>query len=267
MNQIINASSTHMIDVADESVHLVVTSPPYNVNKEYEKDAPFSEWLSLMRSVFTDVHRVLIDGGRICINVANTGRNPYRPLHYYVISIMLELGFLMRGEIIWNKATSAGTSTAWGSWCSATNPSLRDVHEYILIFSKDGMKRVRTGNDTIARDEFLEYTKSIWSFPTASAKRIGHPAPFPLELPRRLIQLYSFEGDAVLDPFCGSGTTCVAAVKLGRQYIGYDIVPEYCDLARRRVVEAELATDTSPLSDERNCAGTVGEYELTQVAS
>lgn len=228
-----------MNELPDESVHLAVTSPPYNVGEDYEATQSFANWLSLCRKVFTEVRNVLVPGGRVCINIANTGRNPYLPLHHHVIKIMLALGFLMRGEIIWDKGTSVGTSTAWGSWCSATNPCLRDVHEYILIFSKEGMRRNKTGKDTILRDEFLEYTKSIWKFSTESAKRIGHPSPFPLELPRRLIQLYSFEEDVVLDPFCGSGTTCVAALESGRSYVGYDIIQEYCELARRRLQQSQ----------------------------
>ena len=228
-----------MDELPTESIHLVVTSPPYNCNKDYEVNHSFEEWLFLCRNVFAEVNRVLIHGGRICINVANTGRNPYKPLHYYLIGIMFELGFLLRGEIIWDKAASVGTSTAWGSWCSATNPCLRDVHEYILIFSKGGMRREKTGEDTILRDEFLECTRSIWKFPTESAKRIGHPSPFPLELPRSLIQLYSFKGDTVLDPFCGSGQTCIAALKSGRNYVGYDIIPEYCELTLRRIRQAQ----------------------------
>jgi len=157
-------------------------------------------------------------------------------LHSYIISDMQEIGFLMRGEIIWQKAASAGASTAWGSWLSATNPTLRDVHEYILVFSKGSMRRDGEGREsTVTRDEFLEYTKSVWSFPTESAKRVGHPAPFPEELPYRLIQLYTFEGDVVLDPFCGSGTTCVAALKTGRHYMGFDINEEYVSLAKDRI--------------------------------
>ena len=152
---------------------------------------------------------------------------------------MLEIGFLMRGEIIWDKAASAGSSTAWGSWLSASNPALRDVHEYILVFSKGTMRRQGDGKEsTISRDEFLEYTKSLWTFPTESAKRVGHPAPFPVELPYRLIQLYTFEGDVVLDPFCGSGTTCVAALKTNRHYIGFDNNLEYVELAERRIADA-----------------------------
>jgi DNA modification methylase len=149
---------------------------------------------------------------------------------------MQEVGFLMRGEIIWNKATSATTSTAWGSWKSASNPVLRDVHEYILVFSKDNFIRPKADrSSTIQKDEFLEWTKSVWSFPAVSARQIGHPAPFPEELPHRLIQLYTFEGDVVLDPFAGSGTTCLAAFKDGRRYIGYEVKEEYLELARKRL--------------------------------
>lgn len=238
MNQIYCSSAESMDELPDESVHLVVTSPPYNVGKPYEAELTFDDWLVLCRKVFAEVKRVLVHGGRICINVAGIGRNPYRPLHHYLAGIMLDLEFLMRGEIIWDKGASVGASTAWGSWCSASNPTLRDVHEYILVFSKESMRRKKTGEDTILRGEFLECTKSIWQFPTESAKRIGHPSPFSLELPRRLIQLYSFAGDTVLDPFCGSGTTCVTALQLGRNYVGYDIIPEYCELARKRIQEA-----------------------------
>lgn len=225
--------------VPDESVHLMVTSPPYNVGKEYDEDLSLDEYRQLLRDVFRDVYRVLVDGGRACVNVANLGRKPYLPLHSFIIADMLDLGYAMRGEIIWDKSASAGVSCAWGSWCSASNPTLRDVHEYILIFTKGSWGRPKAGrHSTITRDEFVEFTKSIWRFPTESASRVGHPAPFPLELPRRLIQLYTFAGDAVLDPFCGSGTTCVAAALAGRHYIGYDIDASYIELAERRLRSA-----------------------------
>jgi site-specific DNA-methyltransferase (adenine-specific) len=236
-NRIICGSSEDMGEIADQTVHLIVTSPPYCVGKEYETEQSFEEWLILMKKVCAEMRRVLVPGGRACINVAGIGRNPYRPTHYYETGIMLELGFLMRGEIIWNKGASAGGSSAWGSWMSASNPVLRDTHEYVLIFSKERMRRDRTGKNTIGRDQFLEYTKSIWSFPTESARRVGHPSPFPVELPKRLIELYSFEGDIVLDPFCGSGTTCVAAVMLKRQFLGCEIIPEYCAATRKRISE------------------------------
>jgi DNA modification methylase len=232
-------SSESMIELPDESVHLMITSPPYNVTKEYDTDLTLAEYRDFLRRVFREVLRVLVVGGRACVNVANLGRKPYIPLHAYIAQDMIDLGLSMRGEIIWNKGTSAGPSTAWGSWKSASNPTLRDVHEYVLVFSKGEFSRNGVpGGSTISRDEFLEYTKSVWSFPTESARRVGHPAPFPVELPRRLIQLYSFAGDLILDPFAGSGTTCIAAVQTGRHYVGYETRPDYVEIALRRIHES-----------------------------
>jgi len=149
----------------------------------------------------------------------------------------------MRGEIIWNKASSSSPSTAWGSWLSAVNPVLRDIHEYILIFCKESFSRDgKKKRSSLTREEFLELTKSVWTFPAVSAKSIGHPAPFPEELPNRLIKLYTFKGDIVLDPFCGSGTTCISALKNERHYIGYDIEEKYVKLANKRI----LSVTTQP---------------------
>ena len=237
LNKIICSSSENMKELPDSSVHLMITSPPYNVGKEYDKDLSLDEYLTLLRNVFKEVKRVLVTGGRVCINVANLGRKPYLPLHSAIIQIMTELGFLMRGEIIWDKSASAGTSTAWGSWKSAKNPTLRDVHEYILIFSKDNYSRSNKKKDSISKEEFMEFTKSIWTFSATSARKIGHPAPFPEELPRRLIELYSFEGDVILDPFIGSGQTAIASIKAKRNYVGYDIDKTYCELAEKRIKE------------------------------
>lgn len=153
---------------------------------------------------------------------------------------MIQIGFHMRGEIIWNKASSASPSTAWGSWQSAANPILRDVHEYILVFSKGDYKRTRNGHqDSISKSNFMEWTKSIWTMKAESARRIGHPAPFPEELPHRLIQMYSFKSDIILDPFMGSGTTAVAALKNDRHFVGYDINPNYIRLAERRIAAVQ----------------------------
>lgn len=237
LNKIICSSSENMKELPDSSIHLMITSPPYNVGKEYDKDLSLEEYLTLLRNVFKEVKRVLVTGGRVCINVANLGRKPYLPLHSAIIQIMTELRFLMRGEIIWDKSASAGTSTAWGSWKSAKNPTLRDVHEYILIFSKDNYSRSNKKKDSISKEEFMEFTKSIWTFPAISARKIGHPAPFPEELPRRLIELYSFEGDVILDPFIGSGQTAIASIKAKRNYVGYDIDKSYCELAEKRIKE------------------------------
>ena len=231
-------SSEQMIELPDNSVHLMITSPPYNVTKEYDDDLNLEEYLILLKIVWKETYRVLVSGGRACINVANLGRKPYIPLHSYIIKDMLEIGFMMRGEIIWNKASSASPSTAWGSWLSAANPVLRDIHEYILIFSKDSFSHSTKGKEsTISKEEFLEWTKSVWTFPAVSAKKIGHPAPFPEELPNRLIKLYSFKKDVILDPFLGSGTTSLSAIKNGRNYVGYDTNKKYIELADRRVAE------------------------------
>ena len=223
----------------DNSVHLMITSPPYNVGKEYDDDLTLADYRAMLKRVWKETYRVLADGGRACINVANIGRKPYLPLNAFIATDMIELGYLMRGEIIWNKAASAGSSCAWGSWRSASNPVLRDVHEYILVFSKTDFRRTGT-ESTISRDDFLECTKSIWQIPAESAKKVGHPAPFPVELPERLIRLYSFKGDVVLDPFMGSGTTAVAAKQTGRRWVGYDISQEYVDLACGRLSQEPL---------------------------
>jgi DNA modification methylase len=246
LDRLFPKSSESMAEIPDSSVHLMITSPPYNVRKEYDADLTLEEYRDLLRRVFRETYRLLATGARACINVANLGRKPYIPLHAYIIQDMLAIGFLMRGEIIWDKGSSAGRSTAWGSWLSAANPVLRDVHEYILVFSKGSFSRPTDGREsTIGKEDFLEWTKSVWTFPAVSAQQIGHPAPFPEELPRRLIELYSFRGDVVLDPFCGSGTTCVAALRSGRHYVGYEIDPDYLRLAEERLdkASAEMRPD------------------------
>lgn len=236
LNKIFCKSSEKMDELPDNSIHLMITSPPYNVSKEYDNNLSLKEYLELINTIWRETYRVLVPGGRACINIANLGRKPYIPLHSYIIEAMQKIGYLMRGEIIWNKASSASPSTAWGSWLSAANPVLRDIHEYILIFSKDTFSRKKKDKEnTIKKEEFLELTKSIWTFSAVSARQIGHPAPFPEELPHRLIQLYSFKGDVVLDPFVGSGMTCLSAIKDKRNYIGYDINPEYVKLAEKRI--------------------------------
>jgi site-specific DNA-methyltransferase (adenine-specific) len=230
-------SSEVMNELPDYSVHLMITSPPYNVSKEYDKDLTLNEYRQLLKRVFAETYKKLVTGGRACINIANLGRKPYIPLHSYIIKDMLDIGYLMRGEIIWNKASSASPSTAWGSWLSAANPILRDIHEYILVFSKESFSRRRSPGrrSTISKEEFLELTKSVWTFPAESARKIGHPAPFPVELPHRLIQLYTFKDEIVLDPFVGSGSACIAAIKAKRHYVGYDIDKDYAKLAERRI--------------------------------
>jgi DNA modification methylase len=239
LNQVLRGDSRDLSFIPDNSTQLMITSPPYNVGKDYDEDLSLEEYLELIHDVMKEIHRILIPGGRACINVANVGRKPYLPLNHLINQIMLELGFFMRGEIIWDKGASAGSSCAWGSWQSPSNPVLRDVHEYIMIYSKACFGRKDSGSEdrasTITRDEFLEYTKSIWTFTAESARRVKHPAPFPVELPYRLIQLYSYSDDIIVDPFCGSGTTCLAALQTGRRFIGVDIDERYVEVAIQRI--------------------------------
>jgi modification methylase len=246
-NRIILGSSEKMSEIPDNSLHLMVTSPPYNVTKEYDEDLSLEEYLRLLRKVFTETYRVLVHGGRACVNIANLGRKPYIPLSDFISQMMIEIGYLMRGEIIWYKGASAGVSMAWGSWQSAANPVLRDTHEYIMVFSKGAFSRKKTVDkeNTSSKEQFMEWTKSVWSINSESAKRVGHPAPFPVELPYRLIQLYTYQGDVVLDPFMGSGSTAIAALQSGRNYVGYEIEAKYVRLAEERIdpIKRQLRMD------------------------
>jgi site-specific DNA-methyltransferase (adenine-specific) len=251
LDKVLCKTSENMEELPDCSIHLMVTSPPYNVGKDYDEDFTLDEYVDFLNRVWKEVHRVLVPGGRVCVNVANLGRKPYIPLHSFIIRGMTELGLLMRGEIIWDKASSASPSTAWGTWLSPGNPTLRDVHEYILVFSKGTYSRGNADGreSSITKEEFLEYTKSVWTFPAESAKKIGHPAPFPVELPYRLIQLYTFEEEVVLDPFMGSGQAAIAAIKANRHYVGYEIDEEYAKLASRRIKDFLLEFKSPKLSD------------------
>lgn len=323
-----------MAELPNDCVQLVVTSPPYNVGKSYANHSdnlPLDEYLAFLNEVWRECYRVLAPGGRLCINVANTDRKPYLPLNALITTELLRtardegLCWQMRGELIWDKGSSAGVSTAWGSFASSTDPVLRDVHEYIMVFSKEQFRLESGGKTGISGGQFVDWTRSIWRpeetgerlavtgdrlsvsgerlpegdegvAPTDDAKAAGrsltalqrklagklkearrrgkdddwvaeslaraawqyltepgegvwpittessvnHPAPFPVELPRRLIKLYSKPGDLVLDPFMGAGATAVAAVQTGRHYVGYDVSEEYCALARKRIEASKL---------------------------
>ena len=236
-NRIYCSDASKMAEVPDNSIALSFTSPPYNVGKDYDDDMSLADYLDLIQAVGSDVYRVLRPGGRYLVNIANVGRKPYLPLHSLFWQLHMEIGFLPMGEIIWQKAKGANGSCAWGSWMSAKAPRLRDIHEYILVLAKQDYSRPEKGESDISREEFMDATLSIWSIPPESAKKVGHPAPFPVNLAARAIQLYTYEDDVVLDPFVGSGSTCVAAAQLDRHYVGYDISTEYCALAEKRINE------------------------------
>ncbi len=295
MDRIYCADARSMADVPDGSVQLAVTSPPYNVAKDYtdhNDSLSLQEYLDMLAAVWRECYRVLAPGGRLCVNVANTDRKPYLSL----VSLIDEqlrtdaCTWLHRGHIIWDKGASAGISTAWGSFARSSNPTLRDVHEYITVWSKDQLKLAGGGPTGISGNEFVAWTRSIWrpedglkdlqrkiEAKLADARRRGkddawiaesiarsvwaqgaqaadesesiwsmttetsvdHPAPFPEELPRRLMLLYTKPGDVVLDPFMGSGSTAVAAVMEGRRFVGYEISAEYCRIAEERVAAAK----------------------------
>lgn len=241
--------------VTPASVALVVTSPPYFAGKEYEEElgrgpipATYIEYLDMLTDVFAGCVVALEPGGRIAVNVANLGRKPYRSLAADVIAILQDrLGLLLRGEIVWQKARGAGGSCAWGSFQSPANPVLRDLTERIVVASKGRFDRALSrrqraeaglpSEGSIFKDDFMEATTDVWEISPESATRVGHPAPFPVELPQRLIELYTYRNDLVLDPFVGSGTTAVAAVRADRHFLGFDTDAGYVEQSRRRVAE------------------------------
>lgn len=254
-DSIVCGDARDMSGVAGSSVALVVTSPPYFAGKQYELEAgkgnipaSYVEFLEMLRDVFAECTRVLEPGGRIAVNVANLGRRPYRSLAGDVTRILQDdLGLLLRGEIVWKKAKGASGSTAFGSYLSASNPVLRDVSERVVVASKGRFDRAIPRKEreqrglpyenTITKEEFFAATLDVWEIRPESARRVGHPAPFPVELPERLISLYTYVGDVVLDPFMGSGSTAVAALRTDRRYVGFDTDPEYVALAESRIAE------------------------------
>ena len=272
VDQIFVGDARDMHQIEDASVALVVTSPPYFAGKEYEMalgeghiPATYAEYLAMLEDVFAECVRTLEPGGRIAVNVANLGRKPYRSLSGDVTWILQDrLRLLLRGEVIWLKGRGATGSCAWGSFQKPTNPVIRDLSERVVIASKGRFDRALTARQrfdrdlpseaSLFRDEFMEATTDIWEIPPESASRVGHPAPFPVALPERLIHLFTYRGDLVLDPFIGSGSTAVAAVRTERHYAGYDTDPQYVEQARVRLA-SEVAGGEAATRGPRAAVG------------
>ncbi len=236
LNQVICGDCIEVMNKMPENfVHLIITSPPYNVGIPYENHndlLPYREYLDFLENVWSACYRVLAYGGRICINVPSvTADGEYQPLFCDVVNQMKKIGYIMRGDILWYKQ-SISKRTAWGSWKSPSNPYVVQPYEFVLVFSK-GSRKLEGDKDKIdiTKEEFIEFSNSFWQIKPQTQPK-GHPVPFPEELVYRLIKFYSYQENIVLDPFGGSGTVGVVALKTNRKYVYIDKSIEYCKLAK-----------------------------------
>ena len=230
--------------VKDESIDLLVTSPPYNVDIHYnsfQDDIPYEKYLEFTESWLEKAYRLMKPDGRMCLNIPldkSKGRKGagFQSVYADVVQIAKKVGWKYFSTIIWNEG-NISRRTAWGSWMSARAPYVIAPVEVIVLFYKERWHKINKGISDINRDEFMEWTNGFWTFSGESKKKIGHPAPYPVELPKRCIKLFSYVGDTVLDPFLGSGSTLIAAATLNRNGIGIEIDENYCELAKNRLIK------------------------------
>lgn len=223
--------------VPDDSIHLAITSPPYNVGKDYDSHddkMDYQEYLNWLEKVWLETKRVLVPGGRFAVNIAPTGIKEFIPVHHDFTNQIRKIGMIFRTEIVWYKQTML-KRTAWGSWKSPSNPHIVPSWEYVLMFSKDKMRLDgESGEADITDEEFKKFSDGMWYIPPET-QRNGHPAPFPEELIYRIIKFYSYKNNIVLDMFGGAGTVAAVAYKTGRQFLHIDISKEYCKTAQKRL--------------------------------
>ena len=241
-NKIICGDSEDVLKkVPENSIDIIITSPPYNFGLEYKSDDKndalrWEEYFSKLNGVWKECVRVLKPGGRLCINVQPLFSD-YMPTHHLMSKQLLDLGLLWKGEILWEKNNYNCKYTAWGSWKSPSMPYLKYTWEFVEVFSKETHKKAGdTTKIDITGDEFKKWVYAKWSIaPERNMKDYKHPAMFPKELVFRLLKLFSYRADLVLDPFNGAGTTTVCAAETERKYLGIDVSDEYCKIAEKRI--------------------------------
>lgn len=250
LTRVLRGDSARLLEaVGSLGANLVVTSPPYALGVDYgqagyDDDQPYATYLEWVRTWATTLLHVCASGGRACINIPlDSNKGGKRAIYADYLRIFQEVGWTYQTSIVWNEQ-NISRRTAWGSWLSPSAPFVTAPVEMIAVFYKDSFRRPATAGrrGDITRDEFLAWTLGMWTFAGANPRRVGHPAPFPEELPRRLIKLYSYPDDLVLDPFLGSGTTLTVAARLGRRGIGVEINSHFCDLAVRNLTTATTST-------------------------
>lgn len=228
--------------IKENSIDLIVTSPPYNVDIHYgsfRDNIPYEKYLDFTRDWLRKAYLLAKPDGRMCLNIPldkSKGRKGagFQSVYADILMIAKKIGWKYFSTIIWNEG-NISRRTAWGSWLSARAPYVIAPVEVIIVFYKERWQKIKKGKSDITREEFMDWTNGLWTFPGESKKKVGHPAPFPVELPKRCIKLFSFVGDTVLDPFLGSGSTLIACALLNRKGIGVEIDQDYCRLTKIRL--------------------------------
>ena len=239
--KIINDDFISSNEVLENSVDLVITSPPYNVDIKYNShndQLAYSDYLEFSKKWLTKCYRLLKNEGRFCLNIPlDKNKGGQQSVGADLTVIAKKIGFRYHSSVVWNEG-NISRRTAWGSWLSASAPFVIAPVELIVILYKNKWKKTSGSKiSDLNREEFMEWTNGLWTFSGESKKKVGHPAPFPIELPKRCIKLFSYVGDIVLDPFLGSGTTLIASYQLNRKVIGFEIDEGYCELAYNRLIK------------------------------